>query len=142
MTELGYDCNWLPRFDTTASAEYGLLIPSYLGLAHHASTSFNCCSYKASSAAPAFCDSRRSWNESDGWVADIGFSRGFSADILWADIVKFRIMIFEDFLVATLRGTVEATLRNIVKDNCPQERRQEKKGSTKIRPYLSSLINQ
>ena len=42
MTELGYDCSWLPRFDTTSAAEYGLLIPSYLGLAHHASTSLIC----------------------------------------------------------------------------------------------------
>ena len=115
MTELGYDCIWLPLFDTTSAGEYGLLIPSYLGLAHHASTSLICCSYSASSAAPAFSDSGSSWNESEGRAADTGCSKGFKEDIRCADIEKFRTSWQAVDLATTRRGTVEATLRSIVK---------------------------
>lgn len=44
MSELGYVCWREPLFDTTSAAVYGLLMPAYLGVAHHASTSLICCS--------------------------------------------------------------------------------------------------
>jgi hypothetical protein len=116
ITELGYDCCMLPRLDTISAAEYGLLIPSYLGDAHQASTSFNCCSYIASSAAPAFWLSGRSWKESDGRTVDIGFTTGGKADgaILAAvtDISRNWVVLAMRE-VATRRGTEIARLRSI-----------------------------
>lgn len=56
------------------------MIPSYLGLAHQAFTSFSCCSYSASSAAPALADSERSWKASEGRAVDIGESTADCVD--------------------------------------------------------------
>jgi hypothetical protein len=44
----------------------------------------------------------------------MGLSRGFKAVILWVDIVKARVDIFEALAATTLRGTVDAILRSIV----------------------------
>ncbi len=54
INELGYVCCSEPRLLTTFCAEYGRLIPSKRGVFHHSSTSWICCSKRASSACPTF----------------------------------------------------------------------------------------
>lgn len=105
------------------------MIPSYRGLAHHASTSLICCSYKASSAEPAFSASGSSWKESDGNVAVMGCSRGLREDMLWCTIENVRIMDLPDFAdVASLLGRVVGALRSILteyKEECGFGREEE-----------------
>ena len=60
IKELGYVCCKAPLLLTTSSAEYGRLIPSYLGPFHHSCTSLTCCSNMLSSADPDFSEVGRS----------------------------------------------------------------------------------
>lgn len=86
INELGYVCCNDPRLLTTSAAEYGRLIPSNRGLCHHASTSLICCSYKASSAAPALSAVGNSWYASPGKADDTGgctVGRDDDDDIRW-----------------------------------------------------------
>ncbi len=75
-------------------------MPSYLGLAHQSSTSFNCSSYKASSAAPAFWLSGSSWKASDGRALETG---GLTAGRVNADI--------RDAAMENGRGWIEVMIR-------------------------------
>lgn len=109
MTELGYDCCSEPLFDTTSSTVYGLLIPSYLGVAHHASTSCNCWLYRASSCAPGFSVSERRWKESDGRRSESGgVTAGNDEGILRGAVIEMvRIEV-------VIRVTERAGLANVL----------------------------
>jgi len=71
----GYTCCSAPRLLTTTSALYGLLMPSYLGLAHQSLTCLTCAS-KISSSADAFSSVDSSWKESVGCEEGSGGSTG------------------------------------------------------------------
>lgn len=96
-------------------------MPSYLGLAHHASTSFNCCSYSASSAAPAFSSSGSNWKESDGKAVEMGWEMDGRAAVVRDDIVKGLDNELMVLTAATRRGSRQAALRNIMYDGSKRE---------------------
>lgn len=113
------------------------MIPSYLGLAHQACTSLICCSYSASSAAPAFWDSGSVWKESEGRVVVIGLSRGFNGAILGAAIERARIcwFVYLAGAVPACRGTIITALRSILNHEEKKTRRRIK------RPFVFVLTS-
>lgn len=73
-------------------------MPAYLGVAHHASTSLICCSYRASSGVPAFSDSARRWKESDGRDVVTGGETAASEEAI------LRVGVIENCRSATEHG--------------------------------------
>lgn len=86
-------------------------MPSYLGDAHQVWTSFICCSYKASSAAPALSLSGNSWKESDGKAVDMGLFRDGRADILVSEVESGRIEDEVILAAGTARRGREVAIR-------------------------------
>lgn len=91
-------------------------MPSYRGLAHHASMSLICCSYNASSAAPAFWLSGSNWKESEGRAVDIGGDTcgREKAAILCAAIEKARGCMALGFLTEVARRMLAVAILRIM----------------------------
>lgn len=84
-------------------------MPAYLGVAHHASTSLICCSYRASSGVPAFSDSARRWKESDGRDVDTGGETAASEEaILRFGVVEYFRSAREHGARVVIRVAVES----------------------------------
>lgn len=103
ISELGYVCCKVPLLNTTSSAVYGLLIPSYRGLCHHACTSLTCWSNRASSASPALEASASNWNESDGSAEDTGGETVGNAEDMYRGVVQSARVAVEVALFSACR---------------------------------------
>lgn len=88
-------------------------MPSYLDVAHHASTSLICWSYKASSLEPGFSASGMRWKESEGSLSDSGgVTGGKDEDILRRSVAE---MVLTEVGEVVIHVTVRTGLAHVLK---------------------------